>query len=212
MAGAPAVMAVARVMEVAPGRVRDPAMVARPAATASRSTRIVRTIQQLRDEIKGLKGATGTTAKERDELAAKLKELEDKDKSEAERLAGDLKSTGEKLTATEQKARNLAIRAAIAETAGDVGISGAASIKAAMRLLDPSALKFDDEGAVTNAEDALKALVKEYPMLAGQAAGGEGKPKSIGGTKEPTDGDQSDAALVAARAKEQRERGRFGGF
>jgi type I site-specific restriction endonuclease len=111
------------------------------------------TIDALRNEIKAGKA----TAKEAEALKARLKEIEDKDKSEVERLAGSAKEASEKLTASEKRARDLAIRLAVAETATSIGISGA-SVKAAVRLLDHGALTFDeDTGDVEATEGARDA-------------------------------------------------------
>jgi hypothetical protein len=122
------------------------------------------------------------TAKELETLRTRLKEIEDKDKSEVERLAGTAREAGEKLTAAEHRARDLAIRLAVAETATTLGITGA-SVKAAVRLLDHGALEFDeDTGEPTNVEVALKALVKEYPML---ATDGEKPPPAKGTPQTP---------------------------
>jgi hypothetical protein len=136
------------------------------------------TIDALRNEIKAGKA----TAKEADALRARLKEIEDKDKSEVERLAGTAREAGEKLTAAEHRARDLAIRLAVAETATTLGITGA-SVKAAVRLLDHGALEFDeDTGEPTNVEVVLKALLKEFPML---ATDGEKPPPAKGTPQTP---------------------------
>jgi hypothetical protein len=111
-------------------------------------------------------------------------EIEDKDKSEVERLAGTAKEASEKLTAAEARARDLAIRLSVAETASALGITGA-SVKAAVRLLDTKALEFDeDTGEPTNVEKVLKALVAEYPMLATDA--GEKPPAGAAKGTPPT--------------------------
>jgi hypothetical protein len=145
------------------------------------------TIDALRNEIKAGKA----TAKEAEALKARLKEIEDKDKSEVERLAGSAKEASEKLTASEKRARDLAIRLAVAETATSIGISGA-SVKAAVRLLDHGALTFDeDTGDPTNVEAALKALVKEYPMLAAADDSGKKAEKGTPALPKPANGGQS---------------------
>jgi hypothetical protein len=146
--------------------------------TAFDAARAQRTIDQLRDEVKASKG----TAKELETLRTRLKEIEDKDKSEVERLAGTAREAGEKLTAAEHRARDLAIRLAVAETATTLGITGA-SVKAAVRLLDHGALEFDeDTGEPTNVEVVLKALLKEFPML---ATDGEKPPPAKGTPQTP---------------------------
>jgi hypothetical protein len=165
--------------------------------------RAQRTIDQLRDEVKAGKSAT----KELTDAKARLKEIEDKDKSEVERLAGTAREASEKLTAAEHRARDLAIRLVVAETATTLGITGA-SVKAAVRLLDHGALEFDeDTGEPTNVEAALKALVKEYPMLATDgekpppAKGTPQTPKPQAG-KQPTpeDTEQTRQRLIASGA------------
>jgi hypothetical protein len=144
------------------------------------AARAQRTIDQLRDEVKASKAA----AKDAEALKKRLQEIEDKDKSEVERLAGTAKEASEKLTAAEARARDLAIRLAVAETASALGITGA-SVKAAVRLLDTKALEFDeDTGEPTNVEKVLKALVAEYPMLATDA--GEKPPAGAAKGTPPT--------------------------
>ncbi len=126
------------------------------------ATRAQRTIDALRTEIKGLKG----TQKERDDLATRLREIEDRDKSEAERAASKAAEAEKKLSETEGRLRGMAIRVAVAESATAAGIAPE-NVKAALRLLDADAIELDDDGLPSNVEAALKALVKEYPILAG---------------------------------------------
>jgi hypothetical protein len=130
------------------------------------AARAMTTIEKLRDEIKGLKG----TAKERDDLATRLREIEDKDKSEAERNASKAADAEKKLSETEGRLRSMAIRVAVAESAAAAGIAPE-NVKAALRLLDADAIALDGDGEPKNVEATLKALVKEYPILAGTANG-----------------------------------------
>jgi hypothetical protein len=131
------------------------------------AARAMSTIEALRNEVKALKA----TGKERDDLAARLKEIEDKDKSEAERAAGKAAEAEKKLIETQATLRSMAIRVAVAESATAAGIAPE-NVKAAIRLLDASAIEFDEDGTPKNVDAALKQLVKDFPILAAQANGG----------------------------------------
>lgn len=168
------------------------------------AARAMTTIERLRDEIKGLKG----TQKERDELQARLREIEDKDKSETERAAAKAADAEKKLSETEGRLRGMAIRVAVAESATAAGIAPE-NVKAALRLLDTDAIEMDDAGEPKNVEAALKALVKEYPIL---AAGGSSATAARGTAtdlkangKAPTQDD-----LIEEHAKRLQATGLFG--
>jgi hypothetical protein len=126
--------------------------------TAFDAARAQRTIEQLREEIK----ASKATAKELSVAQARLKEIEDKDKSEVERLAGTARETSEKLTAAEQRARDLAIRLSVERAARKLGFIDEDD---AYRLIDRSTVEMDDGGDPTNVDALLAALAKAKPHL-----------------------------------------------
>jgi hypothetical protein len=134
--------------------------------------RAQRTIDQLRDEIKALKG----TSKEAETLRARLKEIEDKDKSEVERLAGTARETSEKLTAAEAKAQDLAIRLSVERAARKLNFIDEDD---AYRLIDRRAVEMDDDGEPQNVEKLLTDLAKAKPHLV-KAEGDGQKPGTNG--------------------------------
>lgn len=171
------------------------------------AARAQRTIDALRSEIKALKG----TAKERDDLAARLKAIEDKDKSDSERLAGDLKSATEKLSRAEQRAAEYEqryttalIRAAIDREAHR---ANAIDPDAVYALVDRSEISIDEAGTVVGADKAVAALLKAKTYLVkpdgdgGNGSGGNSGVKSTPTTpqpKAPAGGDDEAARRAAA--------------
>lgn len=166
------------------------------------AARAMSTIEALRAEIKGLKG----TQKERDELAAKLREIEDANKSEAERAVQKAAEAEQKLSQAEGRLRGMAIRVAVAESATAAGISPE-NVKAALRLLDQDAIELDDDGQPKNVEQALKALVKEFPLLAGTT--GNGGARSTPPTPKPSGQQPTRAERVEQAEKELAASGRY---
>jgi hypothetical protein len=120
--------------------------------------RAQRLIDQQRDEIKALKA----TSKELADARARLKEIEDKDKSEVERLAGSAKEASEKLTAAEARAQDLAIRLSVERAARKLNFIDEDD---AYRLLDRKAVEMDEGGEPTNVEKLLADLAKAKPHL-----------------------------------------------
>lgn len=116
------------------------------------------TIDALRNEIKAGKA----TAKEAETLKARLKEIEDKDKSEVERLAGSAKEASEKLVAAEARAADLALRLTVERAATKAGFHDPDD---AYRLIDRRTVELDDAGEPTNVEALLKDLAKAKPHL-----------------------------------------------
>lgn len=141
--------------------------------------RAQRTIQSLRDEVKAAKAART----ELEAAKARLKEIEDKDKSETEKLAAKATEASEKLTAAEQRAQSLAIRLAVERAARKLEFIDEDD---AFRLIDHRAVEMDDNGDPTNVEALLKDLAKAKPHLVGQSANGKatssvpGTPKAAG--------------------------------
>jgi hypothetical protein len=142
---------------------------------AARATAL---IEKLRAE----NAAGKATAKELETARARLKEIEDKDKSEVEKLAGTAKEASEKLTAAEARARDLAIRLSVERAARKQGFIDEDD---AFRLIDHKAVAMDDEGTPTNVETLLTALAKAKPHLVGEANGNGKATKPVPGTPKP---------------------------
>lgn len=138
--------------------------------------RALETIRKLRDVEK----ASKATAKERDALAAKVREYEDATKTEQERMATRIKELEDSLSAKEQEVTQTKTRNAVHAKASAMGFRNP---ELAMRLVDPSEVTFKKNGDPENIEDLLKAIVKENPFLVpgggadgGAGSGGSGKP------------------------------------
>ncbi len=122
------------------------------------AARAQRTIDALRDELKGHRG----TAKERDDLKKKLQEIEDAGKSELERATAKATDEEQRRTAAEQKAAELVLRLTVERTATKLGFHDPDD---AYRLLDRRAVETDDEDEPTNVEKLLADLAKQKPHL-----------------------------------------------
>jgi hypothetical protein len=120
--------------------------------------------KRLHDEAAKHRMAARTAVLERDELAKKLKEYEDKDKSELEKAQRDLKDEQAARQALEAQVQTLSVKLAFFE-------SGAAAqfrnSETALRLLDLKDLKPNEEGEVDSKEIKARAeaLGKEQPYL-----------------------------------------------
>jgi ribosomal protein L15 len=135
------------------------------------------TLEQLQAQIAELTGKFGTTTKERDTLAAKLKEIEDAQLSEADKLKKAADEAAGKVTAAETRLRETLTRLEIERGARKLNI---VDEDAAFRLLDASAIQYGDDGAPKNVQTLLEALVKAKPYLAGVEGGASG-----GGSSNP---------------------------
>lgn len=140
--------------------------------------RALETIRKLREVEKGSKA----TAKERDALAAKVKEFEDASKTEQERMAARIEELEKSLASKEEEVTKTKTRNAVHAKASAMGFRNP---ELAMRLVDVSEVTFKKNGDPENIEDLLKAIVKENPFLVpgggadgGAGAGGSGKPAS----------------------------------
>jgi hypothetical protein len=122
------------------------------------AARAMSTIEALRAEIKSLKG----TSKELEAARAKLKEIEDAGKSEAERATTRAAEEEQKRVAAEQRAQDLLIRLSVERAAGKLGFHDTDD---AYRLIDRKAVELDDDGEPTNVEKLLADLAKAKPHL-----------------------------------------------
>lgn len=128
------------------------------------------TIENLRTSENDLKKQLKDRDKKLTDIEKRLQDFEDKDKSELEKATGKVTATEQKLSETETRLRSMSIRVAVAESASAAGIAPD-SVKAALRLLDANAIEMDENGEPKGIESALKALVKEFPMLASPEQG-----------------------------------------
>lgn len=133
---------------------------------------------ELASELKKTRDEAAKYRTERKELAAKvaayeaqLKAEEDAKLTEQERITKEAKELAAKVSEyeariaeSEARSRALALRTAILEAAPKVGIAHAGM---AVKLLDTSTLELGDDGTPKNLDAALKALLKEYPMIGG---------------------------------------------
>lgn len=99
--------------------------------------------------------------KQNDELAAKLKAIEDKDKSDLEKATGGLTEAQAKAEKLEADNKDLLIQNAFLMDNKHTW----ANPKAALRLADLTDVEIDDDGVVTGLAEALDKLAKSDPYL-----------------------------------------------
>lgn len=167
------------------------------------ATRAQSTIDALRAEVKGLKG----TQKERDELAAKVKEFEQARLSETERVSARLKDAEAKAADLESKYQAALIRSAVEREATKAGAVDADVVYA---LIDRSELTLGDDGSVTGADKAVKALLDAKPYLkaGGEQAGTTAK-RGVPATPKPSGQQTTRAEQVEQARKELAGSGRY---
>lgn len=137
--------------------------------------RALATIRKLREAEREGKA----TKKQLDDALARLKAIEDKDKSETERAAAQAQEATAKLTAAEQRAQDLAIRLAVERAARKLDFIDEDD---AYRLIDRSAVEMDASGDPQNVEGLLKDLAKAKPHLVKSENGSNGTTRSVPAT------------------------------
>lgn len=105
--------------------------------------------------------------RERNDLQNRLKQFEDAEKTEIERLSGENKTLSDRLSASEKRERALRVEV----MATRVGVTPEARADA-VKLLDWDKIEDPDNDQMI--EDALKDLVKERPYLRGAVGGADG--------------------------------------
>ncbi len=122
--------------------------------------------------VKKLRGEAADARTARKQLETRLSELETAEEkrkrealSEVDRLKLELQETQTKWQAAQQAAQERALRNAVALAAVKAEVVDPDD---AWRLIDVAALSVDEDGAVSGAEQALKALVKAKPYLVKQ--------------------------------------------
>jgi hypothetical protein len=124
-----------------------------------------RTIDKQREEAKALR----VQLKELDALKAKDAQREREKLSETERLTAEKADLEKKLADREALMRELRTEQAIERAATNQGARKPAIIA---RLIDRSALQYDEDGNPLNADDLVKDLLKAEPYLKGEGTTG----------------------------------------
>lgn len=107
------------------------------------------------------------------EAAAKLKELEDKDLGEKERLQKQLDEANARATKLEAQHREIRLHSEIERAARKLG---AVDEEAVIALLDKGQLELDDDGKPTNAEKVVKDLLEKRSYLKSDGTKTKGEP------------------------------------
>jgi hypothetical protein len=128
----------------------------------------------------------------------KLREYDDKDKSELEKAQRDAQEALERAVKAEEALTKQKLDNAFLES-NTVKWKNA---KTAMKLIDLSEVKINDDGEVDGMDKAIKALAKSDPYLLDGEAPGGGKPPSGGsGGKPPSGGGMATADAEALKKK-----------
>lgn len=148
------------------------------------------------DTERSARRAAEKTAKENatelEQLRAKLKEHEDAQLTETEKLRKQLADVEASRTQLEREHQESRARSAIEREAAKAGFADPAD---AWGLLDHAELTYDENGAPSNAEALLKKLVEAKPYLAARRGAG---PLPGGGAKPPTGVDMNSLIRQAA--------------
>lgn len=129
-----------------------------PEEEAFDKERALATIRNLRAAEKAAKAQ----AKELDALKAKVAEHEQAQLSASEKAELRAQDAEQKAKAAEARAKSIALKAAVERHAHRLNVI---DDDAAFRLLDLTAVEYDDAGEPTNVEALVKALVKDRPYL-----------------------------------------------
>lgn len=106
---------------------------------------------------------------EREKAEARVKELEGKDASEAEKLQADLEAATAKVTTLTSQVSEFAREVAISRGASGKNI---ADLDYLGHLLDKEKVEYlDEDGEIADLSDAIEALLKKKPSLAATGGG-----------------------------------------
>jgi hypothetical protein len=136
--------------------------------------------QKLRREAAERRVQLRQAEKEREELRSRLEALEEQGKTEEQRKADAAAKAEQRAQDAEQRAREAELRSAVALRAPSMEIVDA---KAALRLMDQSAVSFGKDGSVDqeSIDAALSKLLDDFPFLKAQAPRpGAGAPPNPG--------------------------------
>lgn len=132
-----------------------------------------RLVKQEASQLKQLGVASFDEAKA---AAAKVREIEEAQKSEAQKLQDQLRAIEARATHAESKRREALVKA---EAVVQFGKAGIASDRygAALKLLDASQIKVNDDDSISGIEDAITALLEENAFLKAEPAAQTTPPK-----------------------------------
>lgn len=122
------------------------------------------TVKNLRQFEKGSK-VPKAVQKQIEDLQGQLKAASDAKLSDAEKLTQRIAELETKLTEQTKVAQTKGTRAAFLEVATKAKATYPEDV---VKLVDQSAIEYDDDGNVTNAEALVEALKKERPALFGK--------------------------------------------
>lgn len=108
---------------------------------------------------------------------ASLKKLEDANKTELQRVSGELEELKKDLAEKQARLDEATIGTQLQETAAKLGFLNPAL---AISLVPRSDLDVDEDGKVTNADAVLKSIVADNPYLVGKRSANAGS-----GTRSP---------------------------
>lgn len=125
-------------------------------------------VKSLREEAAKHRTEKQKQAKETESLMARLAEFENAQLTESERAKKEFEETRGRADKNESRARELEIKYQLALAAVDPA-NEIGDVKAAIKLMDRDTLEFDDNGKITNLQDALETLKAEYPSVVASA-------------------------------------------
>jgi DNA repair exonuclease SbcCD ATPase subunit len=151
-------------------------------------------VEQLQAELErtrtALQGANRESADRRKKLEAFEKAEQDrakKDLSEVERLKGQVAELDKRARELEAERETMIIRSAVERAATALGFHSAED---AYQLADLSGVEIDEDGKVSNVDQALKALVKARPYLVRVVDKPDTNAGATGGGKKPGEPDE----------------------
>lgn len=161
--------------------------------------RALATIRKLRENER-------TSKKELDDLRKRVKEIDDKEKSESERLQERI-STLEREAADLQRERQETQNVRAIERAA-VKL-GAADSEDVYRLLDSTEFEHDADGNLTNADALVKGLLEKKPYLKAIGANGKGNTSGVPSTPRSNGQPLTHDEQVKKNREELRASGRY---
>lgn len=129
-----------------------------PKALLTKLRQTERQSKQWRDEEKTLRAA----AKKAADLEARIKEIEDSEKSELDRAKEQLAQFEQRQAAWDTERRETALQLAVHTLAPEVGLADA---EIALALLARGDVEYDDLGKPSNLKDLLTELAERKPLL-----------------------------------------------
>ena len=135
-------------------------------------------VEDLQRQLTDLNTKFSATQTERDDLAKKVKDREDKDKTEEQRTKDNLADAERKAADAEAKEKATTLRLSIEREARKAGI---VDEEAAYKLIDTGSVVYDKDGKPTNIVALLEQLVKDKPYLKAAGTAGNNNSRPAGG-------------------------------